>query len=150
MHHKAGSLLAVPGVKPAFLQLFIFTIDNQENLRAEAFSGRDRKLSRAIAEVIQTVNPFARFLQTNAQTLRENPAATVRINLLNIDTTDKRRYNKPVNESITTIIPNAAEGAQYRNLILHRQDGSRTRIKETSPFYFTFRYTIIFPRRERS
>jgi len=66
MHHKAGSLLAVPGVKPTFLQLFMFAIDDQERLRAEAFTGRNATLSRAIIEVIEAVNPFSRFLQTNA------------------------------------------------------------------------------------
>jgi len=49
----------------------MFSIEEQEDLRNKAFANRNRRLSRAIAEVLQQVNPFARFLQSNTETLRQ-------------------------------------------------------------------------------
>lgn len=96
------------------------------------------------------MNPFARIPTSAAETICQNPATQVRITLADAAPHNRRRYNKPVNETIAAIIPEVDDGARHRDLTIRNRDGNIHRLYETSPYYLALRYVIIFPFGERS
>ena len=158
LYHHVGTLLPPSEVKASFLQLYIYSeLDEQEKLRDSAFSGRDRALSRQIAELINAINPYAKILKNNAERLRQG-AGWLKLLLKEPPVGDQRRYNKPVNEGIAAIIPDQDDSASFRDIAIELKPTAATadnpsslkRIKESSPHYLPLRYALLFPHGECS
>lgn len=154
LYHRFGSLLPPPDRPASFLQIYMYNgIADQEDARSRAFQNRNPAVSLSIANLLHRINPFANIFEHNRDALQDTTHGELALRLQDPDTTDRRIYNRPINESIAAIIPAPDMAAISRDIIIRLRSptvGSLAlrRLTETSAYYLPLRYPILFPRGE--
>ncbi|KAL0381183.1 UNVERIFIED_CONTAM: hypothetical protein Sangu_0182600 [Sesamum angustifolium] len=85
IYHRIGTLLPPPGMRPRYLQMFIYDTDNELEHRLQESGGLDPELIEKIRQILDAHNPFVKIFRQLAQRadihdcrllIREKPATT--------------------------------------------------------------------------
>jgi len=151
LYHRVSTLHPPPGVAPSFAQLYVFdTEDEQFQRRRAAFTGLCDEVLREVQTVLHALHPHVLAFKSNAERIRNDPSVSLRLQLVERQCNDPRRYNLPSAHEIAALIPidDVSESGR-RCIVLENREGSDLHfIDEADSMHLSLRYPLIYPRGE--
>lgn len=151
--HLIGSLLPLPDALPAFAQIYVVGTGGEEEAAMRNIHHDnilDLELLTECADWLSRFNPYARFLKSAMNTLKEISASAVTFKSLTPEKKDAKRYNAPQPDDIAAVIEGDGQfGTKPREIIVRMHDNTLQRIDELHSGYFSMRYPIVWPNGEQ-
>ncbi|RXK39725.1 ribosomal protein L13 [Tremella mesenterica] len=100
-----------------------------------------------LANMLATCNPYTAVFANAQQRLTSSPNDNFNITLSIVQpqTRDPRRYNRPRAHEIGMITLPDAQPGSHRDIIIQRHNSSLSRISELHPAYLPLRYVLLLP-----
>ncbi|XP_050915146.1 uncharacterized protein LOC127130124 [Lathyrus oleraceus] len=145
-YHNIGGFYPNEGVRPRFLQLYVYDTDNELHNRMQENPQLHQNVVHKLQKMLHQFNPFViRFKQLSilpnisecSLILKERPS-------------NHHQYNLPTAEQVATIIVGCdADSMDYgRDINVIRCDGNLKKVQETKGYYDPLQYPVLFPFRK--
>ncbi|KAI5432184.1 hypothetical protein KIW84_036071 [Lathyrus oleraceus] len=142
-YHNIGGFYPNEGVRPRFLQLYIYDTDNELHNRMQENPQLHQTVVHKLQKMLHQFNPFViRFKQLSilpnisecSLILKEHPC-------------NHHQYNLPTAEQFAAIIVGCdADSMDYgRDINVIRCDGNLKKVQETKGYYDPLQYPVLFP-----
>ncbi|XP_050876133.1 uncharacterized protein LOC127079808 [Lathyrus oleraceus] len=142
-YHNIGGFYPNEGVRPRFLQLYIYDTDNELHNGMQENPQLYQNVVHKLQKMLHQFNPFViRFKQLSilpnisecSLILKERPS-------------NHHQYNLPTAEQVAAIIVGCdADSMDYgRDINVIRCDGNLKKVQETKGYYDPLQYPILFP-----
>ncbi|KAI5425395.1 hypothetical protein KIW84_031266 [Lathyrus oleraceus] len=142
-YHNIGGLYPNEGVRPRFLQLYIYDTDNELHNRMQENPQLHQNVVHNLQKMLHQFNPFViRFKQLSilpnisecSLILKERPSS-------------HHQYNLPTVEQVAEIIIGCdADSMDYgRDINVIHCDGNLKKVQETKGYYDPLQYHVLFP-----
>ncbi|XP_050916147.1 uncharacterized protein LOC127131262 [Lathyrus oleraceus] len=142
-YHNIGGFYPNEGVRPRFLQLYIYDTDNELHNRMQENPQLHQNVDHKLQKMLHQFNPFViRFKQLSilpnisecSLILKERPS-------------NHHQYNLPTAEQLAAIIVGCdADSMDYgRDINVIRCDGNLKKVQETKGYYDPLQYPVLFP-----
>ncbi|XP_050897815.1 uncharacterized protein LOC127104687 [Lathyrus oleraceus] len=142
-YHNIGGFYPNEGVRPRFLQLYIYDTDNELHNRMQENPQLHQNVVHKLQKMLHQFNPFViRFKQLSilpnisecSLMLKERPR-------------NHHQYNLPTAEQVAAIIVGCdADSMDYgRDINVIRCDGNLKKVQETKGYYDPLQYPVLFP-----
>ncbi|XP_050890313.1 uncharacterized protein LOC127095705 [Lathyrus oleraceus] len=142
-YHNIGGFYPNEGVRPRFLQLYIYDTDNELHNRMQENPQLHQNVVHKLQKMLHQFNPFViRFKQLSilpnisecSLILKERPR-------------NHHQYNLPTAEQVAAIIVGCdADSLDYgRDINVIRCDGNLKKVQETKGYYDPLQYPVLFP-----
>ncbi|KAL0381311.1 UNVERIFIED_CONTAM: hypothetical protein Sangu_0195400 [Sesamum angustifolium] len=133
IYHRIGTLLPPPGMRPRYLQMFIYDTDNELEHRLQESGGLDPELIEKIRQILDAHNPFVKIFRQLAQRadihdcrllIREKPGTHL-------------QYTLPTSSQVAAILVGGEElmEASDRDIIVQTVGGELINIKDYAGYY---------------
>ncbi|KAI5419750.1 hypothetical protein KIW84_043783 [Lathyrus oleraceus] len=142
-YHNIGGFYPNEGVRPRFLQLYIYDTDNELHNRMQENPQLHQNVVHKLQKMLHQFNPLViRFKQLSilpnisecSLILKERPS-------------NHHQYNLPTTEQVAAIIVGCdADSMDYgRDINVIRCDGNLKKVQETKGYYDPLQYPVLFP-----
>ncbi|KAL0284783.1 UNVERIFIED_CONTAM: hypothetical protein Sangu_2809100 [Sesamum angustifolium] len=143
IYHRIGTLLPPPGMRPRYLQMFIYDTDNELEHRLQESGGLDPELIEKIRQILDAHNPFVKIFRQLAQRadihdcrllIREKPGTHL-------------QYTLPTSSQVAAILVGGEElmEASDRDIIVQTVGGELINIKDYAGYYDPLQYPLLLP-----
>ncbi|KAK4409487.1 hypothetical protein Sango_0021700 [Sesamum angolense] len=143
IYHRIGTLLPPPGMRPRYLQMFIYDTDNELEHRLQESGGLDPELIEKIRHLLDAHNPFVKIFRQLAQhadihdcrlLIREKPGTNL-------------QYTLPTSSQVAAILVGGKElmEGSDRDIIVQTVGGELINIKDYAGYYDPLQYPLLLP-----
>ncbi|KAI5409892.1 hypothetical protein KIW84_055374 [Lathyrus oleraceus] len=142
-YHNIGGFYPNEGVRPRFLQLYIYDTDNELHNRMQENPQLHQNVVHKLQKMLHQFNPFViRFKQ-----LAILPNISECSLILKERPSNHHQYNLPTAEQVAAIIVGCdADSMDYgRDINVIRCDGNLKKVQETKGYYDPLQYPVLFP-----
>ena len=144
--HWSGSLAPSEGEEPTFAQLYVYDPATALEVRCRCNNKLNPLTLQVLQDVLWESHPYAA-IYCHAHELLQDESMDLSIRLHCIG--DKRRYNLPIANEVTIIIPRNedAKVTGPRDIILHRRTDTNAlqSLHDGHPAYACLHYVLLFP-----
>ncbi|KAL3810377.1 hypothetical protein ACJIZ3_000027 [Penstemon smallii] len=143
IYHRIGTLLPPPGIRPRYIQMFIYDTENEIENRLRESGGLNRELVEKIKRILDAYNPFVK----NFRHLSQRSDLLDCKLLIKERPTTERQYTLPTASQVAAIISGGEDLAEAtnRDIIVQTIEGRLMNIKEFSGFYDPLQYPLLLP-----
>ena len=149
IHHFIGNLIPEPDQQAKFLQIYFLDPEDSVELRMKIL--QDSGIQREIIEILETTlreqNPYITSLEHAKEQIQDIPEAYIVIDPDRRPIFEhERRFNAPIANEVSVIIPNTIETeGKSRHIVLKERGGNLQIISESHRSYDSFQYILFFP-----
>ncbi|KAL0404003.1 UNVERIFIED_CONTAM: hypothetical protein Sradi_2041100, partial [Sesamum radiatum] len=143
IYHRIGSLLPPPGVRPRYLQIFIYDTENELEHRLQESGGLDPELIEKIRHILDAHNPFVKIFR---QLARRTDIHDCRL-LIRDRPSTHLQYTLPTASQVAAILVGGEELTESsdRDIIVQTVGGELINIKDYAGYYDPLQYPLFLP-----